>query len=140
MPSNNAQPEIYFILTISDTSTLAIDDRRNALSILMSNQMKVNKSSSKYGFDKKCREGYSLYYKIFIDALELEGITGCQTSKEAENIKNLGYALAKGFFLLDGHISKMNRHCGFNLPPLFVDIMGEMEATVMVKVLNKKRL
>ena len=32
------------------------------------------------------------------------------------------------------------RYCGFNLPPLFGDIMGKMEATVMVKVLNKKRL
>lgn len=134
------QSETYCMLAASDASTPALDNRSNALSIIMSNQMKVNKNSTKHGFEKKCRDGYSTYCKIFTDSLESDGITSCQTSKEAESAKNLGYALAKGFFLLDGYISKMNRICSFELPPLFADIMGQTEATVIMKVLNKKKI
>ena len=44
------------------------------------------------------------------------------------------------FFLLDGNFPKMKRHNGFNTLNLFVDIIGEIEKTVMVKSLNQKRL
>ena len=93
MSNNTSTPSIYYILTTCETSTPNIDNKSNVHSILMNNQRKVSSSSSKYGFQKKCRDGYSKYYQIFIDSLESDGVMGCQTSKEAENVKSLGYTL-----------------------------------------------
>ena len=88
MSNNNGTPCIYHILTICETSMPNVDDECNAHSILINNQRKLSSSSSKYGFEKKCRDGCSKCYEFFIDSLESDGVTGCQTSKVAENVKS----------------------------------------------------
>ena len=75
-----------------------------------------------------------------IDSFESDSIKGCQTSKEAEYVKSLGYTVSISFFTLIGHVGKMKRVNGFKLPLIFADIIEQTENKVIVKVLNKKRL
>ena len=70
----------------------------------------------------------------------MEQIHGCETSKEAEVMKSLIYHLSKTFFQLDGHIGKMKRANGFQIPLLFEDSMDWNTDNLIVRKLSKMTL
>ena len=64
MSNYTGTPSMCCILTTCETSTPYVEDKFNAHSILMNNERKRSSSSSKHGFKKKCRDGYSKRYKF----------------------------------------------------------------------------
>ena len=74
------------------------------------------------------------------DLYETNGISGCTTSYEASDIKNMLYTVSKLLCNIDRHLRNMKRNYGFQLPTVLEGLLSKMERTMQVKKLNKKKL
>ena len=106
----------------------------------MKTQRDTNKSTSLYLFYKKVNPGVDKYYSALYKSYEINGVGGCVTSCKVTDMKNILFTTSKIFFKLDGYLRNMKRSYGFNLPIAFEGLIGEIEVTVQVRILNKKKL
>ena len=74
------------------------------------------------------------------DLYETNGISGCTTSYEASDIKNMLYTVSKLLCNMDRHLRNMKRAYELKLPTVLEGLLGETECTAQVKKLNRKKL
>jgi hypothetical protein len=86
---NTASLSIIYVLTACSTSVPTLKDSNNALSILMKTQMDNKQCSSKYTFYKKTTDGYEKYNKLLYESFEMDGHSGCLTSRESKDMINV---------------------------------------------------
>ena len=64
------------------------------------------------------------------DSYETDGISGCTTSHEASDMKNMLYTASKLLCNMDRHLRNMKRTYGFKLPTVLEGLLGKTECTV----------
>jgi len=107
--SGTTRPSIYFVLTTSKVSVENIPDHKKEYSTLMQAQRNINKGSSLHSFYKKVNKGYGKCYDLLYDLYGMDGYTGCVTSQEANDMKNMLHSGARLLFAIDSYIGKMIR-------------------------------
>ena len=86
------------------------------MSMLMKAQRDKNNSTSLCSFHEKVNAGHGRRYDLLCECYEVDGFTGCTTSRKVSDVKNTLHSAARLIFYSDGHIGKMMRQCGFYLP------------------------
>ena len=67
--------------------------------MLMKAQRETKNSSSLYSFYKKVTPGYDECYGVLYKSYEMDGLVGCSTFREANDVKNALLTGARIFFV-----------------------------------------
>ena len=96
---------------------------------------KTKELSSLHTYCKKNNQGCNKMHSHLHQFRKLNSISGCATSREVTNMKNVTSKLCVG---IRSCVRKINRICSFKLQ-FFKGILNESETTVQVRKLNKDK-
>ena len=138
--SETTRSSTCFVLTTCQASVEKLPDNRNTFATLTKSQRDTNQATSSCSFHKKVKKGCGKCYDSLCDSYAVDGRTGCITSRESTDMKNMLCSRSRSLFSIDGHVGEVSRQHGLAFPKCFEVLIGDNEGALKTRALNRKKL